>query len=172
MDNKELLKLISLLLQYPEKEIYTMDWQQYIDAIEETEVAKYIIDFGRYYKDNDLSVLQENYVQAFDFNDKMNLYLTYSKLGDEKERGRILAELKEIYKFAGFELVSTELPDYLPLLLEFVSHTDKKIRTDLLQRFRDPIIQMQEILADKKNPYSNLLQGLIIIINSITLKKV
>ncbi len=172
MDKKELLKLISIMLQYPDEEIYTMELQQYIDAIEETEIANFIIDFGRYYKENDLSILQENYVQAFDFNDKMNLYLTYSKLGDEKERGQTLAELKEIYKFAGFELVSSELPDYLPLLLEFVSHADEKIRKDLLNRFRETIIEMQKILADKKNPYANLLQGLVLIINSITLKEV
>jgi len=172
MDKKELLKLISIMLQYPDEEIYTMELQQYIDAIEETEIANFIIDFGRYYKENGLSVLQENYVQAFDFNDKMNLYLTYSKLGDEKERGQLLAELKDIYKFAGFELVSSELPDYLPLLLEFVSHADENIRRDLLYRFRETIIEMQKILADKKSPYANLLQGLVLIINSITLKEV
>ncbi len=172
METPELLKLISLLLQYPDEEIYSLDWKSDLKNIEIPELYENLIRFEEYTHKNTLNQLQENYVQTFDFNDKTNLYLTYSKLGDEKERGQVLVELKEIYKFAGFELESSELPDYLPLLLEFVSHADKKIRIDLLGRFRDAIEQIQQMLVEQNSPYATLLRGLLIFIDHFILKGV
>ena len=172
METQDLLKLISLLLQYPDEEIQSLDWQSEFADIHEPELFENLNAFGKYFHQTPLARLQENYVHTFDFNDKTNLYLTYSKLGDEKERGQVLAELKEIYAFAGFELSSTELPDYLPLLLEFVSHADMKIRTDLLRRFRGAIEHTQQMLAENGSPYSNLLKGLLIIIDHFILKEV
>jgi len=148
METQDLLKLISLLLQYPDEEIRSLDWQSEFADIHEPELSENLNTFGKYFHQTPLVQLQENYVHTFDFNDKTNLYLTYSKLGDEKERGQVLAELKEIYAFAGFELNSTELPDYLPLLLEFVSHADMKIRTDLVRRFHGAIEHTQHMLAE------------------------
>ncbi len=172
MEIQTLLKVISLLLQYPEAEIKSVDWQMEFVPIDEPELFENMNAFGEYFQRTPLVQLQENYVHTFDFNDKTNLYLTYSKLGDEKERGQALAELKEIYAFAGFELDSTELPDYLPLLLEFVSHADRKIREDLLRRFREAIVNTQQMLEEKESPYSNLFKGLLIIIDHFILKEV
>jgi len=172
MEIRELLKLISLLLQYPDEEIYSLEWQSCLSHVKNQEIVENLNAFGDYFRGSTLDILQENYVQTFDFNEKANLYLTYSKLGDEKERGQILAELKEIYKFAGFEIESNELPDYLPLLLEFVSHVDEKISIDLLSRFRDTIEQTQQVLAGEKSPYAALLKGLLIIIDHFILKEV
>jgi len=172
METQDLLKLISLLLQYPDKEIRSVDWYSEITDIDEPELSDHLNKFEKYFQQTPLVQLQEDYVHTFDFNDKTNLYLTYSKLGDEKERGQVLAELKQIYEFAGFKLSSTELPDYLPLLLEFVAHADPKIRTDLLGRFRGSIEHTQQMLAKKESPYSDLLAGLIIIIDHFVLKEV
>jgi len=172
MDTHDLLKLISLLLQYPDQEIKSLDWQSALVDVAEPELIENLNSFGKYFNQTPLVQLQENYVHTFDFNDKTNLYLTYSKLGDEKERGQVLVELKEIYKFAGFELESNELPDYLPLLLEFVSLADEKIRTDLFRRFRGAIEYTQQMLAEKGSPYSNLLKVLLTIIDHFILKEV
>ncbi len=172
METQDLLKLISLLLQYPNEEIQSFDWRSEFANINEPELFENLNAFGKYFHQTPLVQLQENYVHTFDFNDKTNLYLTYSKLGDEKERGQALAGLKQIYAFAGFELNSTELPDFLPLLLEFVSLSDMKTRTDLLRRFREAIEHTQQMLAEKESPYSNLLKGLLIIIDHFILKEV
>ncbi len=172
METPDLLKLISLLLQYPDEEMRSFDLLSEIVTLNDPELLESLNTFGKYFYQTPLARLQENYVHTFDFNDKTNLYLTYSKLGDEKERGQALAELKEIYAFAGFELNSTELPDYLPLLLEFVSHADIKIRTDLLRRFRGAIEHTQQMLKENGSPYSDLLRGLLIIIDHFILKEV
>ncbi len=172
MEIQEFLKFISLLLQYPTEEIQSIARETEIVAYEDDELSGLLKMFTDYLQNNPLIQLQENYVHTFDFNEKTSLYLTYSKMGDEKERGQILAELKQIYAFAGFELNTTELPDYLPLLLEFAAHTHQKTREDLLQRFREAIAHSQQMLAKNKSPYANLLKGLLIIIDRFILKEV
>lgn len=171
MELQTLLKIISLLLQYPDKEIQAVNWEEELVHIDEPELIENLYAFVTYFQRTPLVQLQEDYVHTFDFNDKTNLYLSYSKLGDEKERGQVLAELKDIYTFAGFELDSAELPDYLPLLLEFVSHADSKIREDLLRRFHGAIAHTQQTLQEKESPYSSLLKGLLIIIDHFILKE-
>ncbi len=170
MQTQNLLKLISILLQYPNKETKSVDWQEELKNISESDLFEYLNKFDLFFRKTPLEKLQETYVHTFDFNEENNLYLSYSKLGDKKERGQVLAELKQIYEFAGFKLNSTELPDYLPLMLEFVSYSDSKIRADLLSRFRNNIEQIQQVLVENKNPYSNLLKGLLIIIDYFILK--
>ena len=172
MEIQALLKIFSLLLQYPDEEIQSVDWQAEFARVDEPELLENLNVFGEYFTRTPLVQLQENYVHTFDFNDKTNLYLTYLKSGDEKERGQALAWLKEIYAFAGFELDSSELPDYLPLLLEFVSHADTVIRTDLLRRFREAIDHTQQVLEETKSPYANLLKGLLFVIDHFILKEV
>ncbi len=54
-----------------------------------------------------------------------SLYLTYHLFDEQdRDRGPALIELTELYKSTGFEIGSGELPDYLPLILEYVSTMD------------------------------------------------
>lgn len=172
MEPQNLLKLISLLLQYPDNEILSIIQESDIAQEKIPQLTESLGEFFEYFHQNPLNVLQENYVQTFDFNDKANLYLTFSKSDEDKERGKALAELKEIYSFAGFELESTELPDYLPLVLEFVSVADKRICVDLLSRFRKPITKIRQNLSEINSPYADLLEALELIIDHLTLKEV
>ncbi|NOY76890.1 MAG: nitrate reductase molybdenum cofactor assembly chaperone [Calditrichaeota bacterium] len=162
MDRREFFKLMSVLLHYPDETVRALDWQAVAAELDNSEWAEALDAFGSYFRQTPLETLQENYVRTFDFNDQTTLYLTYSKLGDEKERGQALAELKQIYSDAGLTLSSTELPDYLPLVLEFVSQADAEIGIDLLRRFREPIARTQQALAAGESPYALLLEGLLI----------
>ncbi len=68
------------------------------------------------------TLLQSNYVQTFDLTPEHSLHLTHHLFGDDKNRGPALIDLTEYYKTYGFKLRDEqELPDYLPLVLEFVS---------------------------------------------------
>lgn len=70
----------------------------------------------------DATLLQSNYVQTFDLTPEHSLHLTHHLFGDDKNRGPALIDLSEYFKSYGFALKDErELPDYLPLLLEFVS---------------------------------------------------
>ncbi len=75
--------------------------------------------------------LIDPYVYTFDFGKKTNMYLTYMNTGEQRERGIELLELKQHYKKSGFEVTDKELPDYLPLLLEFLQMQMSKIVSQL-----------------------------------------
>jgi nitrate reductase delta subunit len=65
--------------------------------------------------------LQEHYTAVFDLNPSASLNLTYHLMGDREDRGRALAALLDVYRRAGFEPAVNELPDFLPLMLEFMA---------------------------------------------------
>lgn len=166
MENKELLHLISVLLQYPDQDMVNMPLDE-LDGVENQEVALRLESFLNYLKANVLEELTESYVITFDFSEKTNLYLTYSKLKDERERGNILVKLKEIYRDEGFILDSEELPDYLPLFLEFISIANIETIKSLLPQFFEPIEEIKTGLLDINSPYSGLLEASLIIFKEI-----
>lgn len=70
--------------------------------------------------------LQGQYVQTFDLTPEHSLHLTHHLFGDDKNRGPALIDLSEYYKSFGFQMQDErELPDYLPLILEFVSQLEE-----------------------------------------------
>ena len=64
--------------------------------------------------------IEELYVQTFDFQSKSTLYMTFYKFEDGRERGQMLAKLKETYEMFGLGIAGSELSDYLPLMCEFL----------------------------------------------------
>ncbi|ACZ84910.1 nitrate reductase molybdenum cofactor assembly chaperone [Streptosporangium roseum] len=69
----------------------------------------------------DRGELAAHYVETFDFRRRCCLYLTYYADGDTRRRGESLAALKARYRAGGWELCGDELPDYLPVVLEFAA---------------------------------------------------
>lgn len=65
--------------------------------------------------------LAAHYVEIFDLRRRCCLYLTYYADGDTRRRGESLARLKVRYRASGWELCEDELPDYLPVMLEFAA---------------------------------------------------
>lgn len=73
--------------------------------------------------------LQEIYTAAFDLTPATTLNLTYHSFGDNEKRAAALVHLQQLYAAAGYPNISTELPDFLPLMLEFLSVcADEQIR--------------------------------------------
>lgn len=83
-----------------------------------------------------LAALQSVHIQEFDLSRRHSLHLSYWTDGDTRRRGQVLAEVKQAYRDSGL-VVSTggELPDYLPIMLEFAV-ADPERGLALLQRFR------------------------------------
>ena len=91
-----------------------------IEAIEQDDVKASLATFIKQALNKTNDQLIDSYVYTFDFGKKTNMYLTYMNTGEQRERGIELLELKQHYKKSGFEVTDKELPDYLPLLLEFL----------------------------------------------------
>ena len=65
--------------------------------------------------------LQERYVLLFDRSRSLSLHLFEHVHGESRDRGQALVDLAQLYDRHGFFIVANELPDFLPLFLEFLS---------------------------------------------------
>jgi nitrate reductase delta subunit len=65
--------------------------------------------------------LQERYVSLFDRSRALSLHLFEHVHGESRDRGQAMVDLAALYRSRGFEAAGNELPDYLPLFLEYVS---------------------------------------------------
>ena len=70
---------------------------------------------------DDLFDLQERYVELFDRTRSLSLHLFEHVHGESRDRGQAMIDLKTLYEQNGLYLSSSELPDYLPAFLEFLS---------------------------------------------------
>lgn len=71
--------------------------------------------------DEDLYDLQADYVDLFDRGRRLSLHLFEHVHGESRDRGQAMVDLAQVYEQAGLMLAPGELPDYLPLFLEFLS---------------------------------------------------
>jgi nitrate reductase delta subunit len=113
-----------------------------------------------YLSDTAIDDLQKRYVDVFDLTSKRCLYLSYYTDGDTRRRGAILAEFKARYRTSGF-LVDThgELPDYLPLVLEYAAIADPADGARMLQEYRPSIELLRLALRDLDSPYAAALEA-------------
>lgn len=105
-------------------------------------------------------VLEEEYVRTFDMVPEHSMHMTHHLIGEDKNRGPALIDLGEYYKGYGFELnaEAKELPDYLPLMLEFVSLLDAEEAKLFLSRWTKVLRQLRVNLEDGGSPYADLIQ--------------
>lgn len=151
--------LISTLLQYPEKE-----WKEGLDEmwvevsrISEDAVRIPLLKFLTYIKDTPLEELCENYVYTFDFYEKTTLYLTHSVFKDNRERGEVLVQLRQEFYKAELDFLSDELPDYLPLILEFAAVGPEDQVDKILRLHKRSIDNLQLELQGINSPYRFLI---------------
>lgn len=154
------LKLCSLLLEYPQKEwIENSDLKKATETIGNKRIKNEIISFFRYLESAPYPVLCEKYVKQFDFSSETTLYLTYGIFGDNRERGPALVKLKMEFAKGGYFVKDEELPDYLPLFLEFASIAEKDFVQRVFLIYKKQIERLKEKLEEEKSPYLHLLSA-------------
>ncbi|MBO1074688.1 nitrate reductase molybdenum cofactor assembly chaperone [Roseomonas marmotae] len=72
----------------------------------------------------ELMEAQCEYVALFDSAPSLSLYLFGHVFGDSRERGQAMVDLVEDYRGMGLDLTADELPDFLPVFLEYASLHD------------------------------------------------
>jgi nitrate reductase delta subunit len=157
-----LYKLLSILLEYPTKEL-TKHWpeiEEMISTLNDSADKAPIKQFIAWAQQLSLTQFQANYVKTFDFTPDNALYLTHHLFEEQdRERGPALIELSEYYEAEGFEISDGELPDYLPLVLEYVSTMADEISARL---FLYQSVHASEIVAQNlekiNSPYASLLR--------------
>jgi nitrate reductase delta subunit len=111
----------------------------------------------------ELLTAEERYVELFDRGRATSLNLFEHLHGDGRERGDAMVELKRHYERAGFELSTKELPDFLPVVLEYLSCRDLSETRDMLSDCAHILKSIAKALIARGSSYAAILQALIAI---------
>lgn len=163
MKQTELYQMLAFLLRYPNEEFrqILLGLTAEIQEVGDTRIRQKLFQFIELVEQTPLDDWINHYVSQFDFDRKTNLYVTYFKNGEQKERGLELLKLKKFYQTAGFDIVETELPDYIPLMLEFSAQVSADIRQELWKMHEQAIWEIRETLLSIKSFYGLLFDVLI-----------
>jgi nitrate reductase delta subunit len=119
------LKVLSALLSYPSAELQAAVPEMRAAVNAERALPQRNRDrLGRLLEEiatGDLYDLQERYVLLFDRTRSLSLHLFEHVHGESRDRGQAMVDLKALYERHGLYMSSSELPDHLPLFLEFLS---------------------------------------------------
>lgn len=159
-----LYKLLSMLLEYPRGELCA-HWDELLTelrraggiAVSDKETLEQFIAWARGLS---LTALQQEYVKTFDLTPSNALYLTHHLFDEQdRERGMVLVELAEFFQAEGFQIENGELPDYIPLVLEYVSTLgDELSARAFLKNTADVSAVIAANLEAIASPYAPLLR--------------
>ena len=157
-----LYKVLSRLLDYPETELKEHLAEIREVLVSEPEISEeerqVISKFVDHMAQTELFDLEKEYVQTFDMVPEHSLHLTHHLFGDDRGRGPALVDLGEHYKGMGLEARKGELPDYLPLILEYVSTLDDTAARVFLSDALKVITVVASNLEQSHSPYAPLLR--------------
>ena len=111
----------------------------------------------------DLFELQERYVELFDRSRRLSLHLFEHVHGESRDRGQAMVDLAALYEKDGLELHANELPDYLPLFLEYLSTKPLGEALGLLLETAHILGALEERLVSRASPYAAVLTAIRVI---------
>ena len=156
---------LSALLDYPDAAL--------LEALESIE--SHLLDIARlpkparaglqrffsYLRERDLLTLQENYVALFDRGRATSLYLFEHVHGESRDRGQAMVDLLQMYEQHGLHLKSGDLPDYLPVFLEYLSRLPAPEARELLGEAAEIVGSIAAQLAKRGSHYSFVVGALL-----------
>ena len=157
-------KLASVLLQYPTMALF--DGLDYLDATAAGSSRSSREAFWRFLawlRVTAPAEVAQHYVETFDLRRRCALYLTYYRHGDTRRRGMAMLEFKAAYRAAGFEPLTRdgeaggELPDYLPLVLDFAALHPRGEK--LLRAHRADLELLLRALRHAASPYADVVEA-------------
>ncbi len=159
------LKVLGCLLAYPSKEQVQalpefeaiLNKEKWIPSGSLTAVGKLM----SWMNNQDILDLQEEYVALFDRTPSLCLHLFEHVHGDSRDRGQALVDLSEIYKDVGLFINTEEMPDYLPLFLEYLSIISAEEACDNLGSLVNILASIAGRLQNRQSPYASVFEALI-----------
>lgn len=116
--------------------------------------------------ERDIYELQERYFTLFDRSRTLSLHLFEHIHGESRDRGQAMADLIELYRGHGFEPTASELPDFLPLFLEFLSLLPGHEAQALLAEPAGILQTLADRLVTRKSAYAAVFQALATLANA------
>ncbi len=159
------LKVISLLMDYPEAELFE-GRQELIDELrsdaqldEQHQAA--LIEFIEQLCAGDLLDAQDYYVGMFDRGRSLSLLLFEHVHGESRDRGQAMVNLMSVYEDNGFAIGVRELPDYLPLFLEYLSMRPQEEITQWITEVSEILALLVTRLEQRNSPYAVLFDAVL-----------
>ena len=152
-------KLASVLLQYPTVRLF--DGLDHLEASAAQTAPRAGRDaFGRFLdwlRVTSPTEVAQHYVETFDLRRRCALYLTYYRYGDTRKRGMSMLTFKTAYRTAGFIPTDDELPDYLPMVLDFAALSRRG--QSMLRAHRADLELLRRALTKAQTPYADVLDA-------------
>lgn len=151
------LKALAYLLLYPDEDLLNSlpeiesTIQQSSDLTAESK--NQLNTLIAWMEETDETTLQSTYVATFDIGKQTSLNLFEHTQGDSRDRGHVMVELNRLYNEHGLDLATTELPDHLPVFLEFLSGLDREDALLWLESTREPISKIDRELQLDESPW-------------------
>lgn len=157
------LKIISLLLSYPDAELLR-GLPELKDALKSSGIPRGVPALLERLIDDlagqDLYEAQERYVYLFDRSRSLSLHLFEHVHGESRDRGQAMVDLMQMYEDHGFEIDAREMPDFLPLFLEFLSILPAEEANDLLAQTAHITAAIGMRLKKRPSVYANAFAAL------------
>ena len=153
------LKVLSILLAYPDETMHEAlpEIRQAIAGLEAiSQTQKMLLEMlAEDIAALDLFEAQERYVYLFDRTRTLSLHLFEHVHGESRDRGQAMVDLMAMYEADGLEIGARELPDYLPLFLEYLSIKPHAEAADLLGQVAHIVAALRERLKKRGSVYAN-----------------
>lgn len=166
----DVLALTSVLLGYPDDAWYA-DLELVGQAIAELPAsapAANLAAFWTAFGDLTPAQARAHYVETFDLRRKSSLFLTYYLHGDTRQRGMALLALKQRYRACGFTPEEGELPDYLPMVLEFAARAGTGAGEGILRAHRGGIELIRRSLGERGSHYQQVLEAVSALLGPVS----
>lgn len=158
------LKLLAILLDYPRPDFHAHgdELRAALPMVEVSEARRERLSaLLERMLAQDLLAAQESWLGLFDRGRAMSLLLFEHIHGESRDRGQAMVDLVETYRKHGFDVAVKELPDYLPLVLEFLSTRPADEINDWLSHFRHILELLAARALERGSDYAVLFESLI-----------
>ena len=158
-------RILARLLTYPDP-----DFMAALPAIEGAILAEPafgareragLLSLVRHLRSQDLIEVEEGYVGLFDRVRSLSLHLFEHVHGESRARGQAMVDLMQIYRRQGVELDVNELPDYLPVFLEFLSLLPEARAIEMLDDAGNVLDALHGRLVKRGSAYATVFQALL-----------
>ena len=159
------LKVLSALLVYPTADLQraapelvaVLDRERLLPTARREALVELIADIAR----GDLFDIQERYVFLFDRTRSLSLHLFEHVHGESRDRGQAMVDLIRVYEEGGWLPSAKELPDYLPLFLEYAATRPAKQALELIAQPAHVLQALAERLRRRQSPYAAIFDALV-----------
>ena len=157
-------KVLSLLLSYPTAELAreasalgaAVAADGALADARRADLAPLLDELAR----RDLYELQERYVLLFDRTRSLSLHLFEHVHGESRDRGQAMVDLQQLYGGRGLEIAARELPDYLPMFLEFLSVLPEDAARATLGETVHIVAALRARLEARKSAYAGVFRAI------------